>query len=290
MLFFVVIALSRDLTNGSDSGLGPMVALPLLWLALTGTLKELLLASGLTVAVFVVPVLWIGEPTYDVADIRKAIAWGAFGLLVSPTVQRLVRQLATESAKERMARAELDGVMRGATLSSMIVTDRTGLIRSFSVGAEELLGYRREEMEGLQTPAKFHDESEVVAVAEELGVEPGFAVFAELARKGEQSRIWTYVRADGGRIFVRLAITELRDADNTLTGYLGVAIDTTTSVESERALSISEARWRVLMDNLAETTVVMLDENLRIRVVSGRGARSTRVGGLGREVAPRGLQ
>ena len=272
MVFFFALAAARDLSGGTESGLGSLVALPLLWLALTGTLRELLLASGLTVAMFVTPIYLFGPPDYDVGDWRKAVAWGAFGMFVAPTIQRLVRQLATETMKERIARAELDGVMRGATLSSMITTDSDGLIRSFGVGAEQLLGYRPEQMEGLLTPSAFHDPAEVAAVATELGVEPGFAVFAELARRRDPSRIWTYVRADGHRIFVRLAVTELRDRDAALNGYLGVAIDTTASVRSERALSMSEARWRALMDNLADTTVVMLDEELRIRVVSGRGA------------------
>ncbi|MDQ6714837.1 MAG: EAL domain-containing protein [Actinomycetota bacterium] len=271
-LSFVQLMLARDLTGGTASSLGPLIALPLLWLALTGTRRELGVASGLTAVVFVAPIYLVGPPDYLASDWRTAVAWTLFGTFVATTILRLVQRLAEETSKERAAKAELAGVMRGATLSSMITTDVGGTIRSFGVGAEELLGYRAEEMVGRQSPGLFHDPDEVAEVARELGVAPGFGVFAELARRGEPTRVWTYVRADGGRIYVRLAVTELRDADELLTGYLGVAIDTTASVESERALAISDGRWRVLMDNLADTTVVVLDEDLRLRVVSGRGA------------------
>ncbi len=271
-LFFAPLILARDLTGGTASTLGPLVAVPLLWLALTGTLRELIVATGLTALTFIAPIYVIGAPHYTPSDLRTAAAWTFFGAFVATTILQLVRRLATETAKERTLKAQLDGVMRGATLSSMITTDPSGTIRSFSVGAEELLGYPAEQMVGLASPGLFHDPVEVTAVAVELGVTPGFGVFAELARRGEPSRVWTYIRADGTRIFVRLAVTELHSDGGELTGYLGVAIDTTASVESERALAISEARWRVLMDNLADTTVVMVDQELRIRVVSGRGA------------------
>ena len=43
-------------------------------------------------------------------------------------------------------------------------------------------------------------------------------------------------------------------------------------VEAERSLALSEARWRVLADHLPDTTLVVVDEDIRIRVVSGAGA------------------
>jgi diguanylate cyclase (GGDEF)-like protein/PAS domain S-box-containing protein len=271
-LFFVVLGLARDLTGGSASGLGPLVALPILWLALTGSRRELLVVSVLTPLLFLLPIVVVGPPLYIAEDWRRALGWTAFALFVAPVVQRIVHQLARETRRARAAGAEMDGIMRGAHLTSIISTDLDGTIRSFSVGAEELLGFRSDEVIGRHGPELFHDPVELVAAAEELGVEPGFPVIAALARAAAPTRIWTYVRADGSRAFVRLALTELHDDNGRITGYLGVGIDSTAAVEAQRALSQSEALRRVLMDHLPDTTLVMVDGKLKIKVVAGAGA------------------
>ena len=154
----------------------------------------------------------------------------------------------------------------------MIVFDVTGTIRSFSAGAEELLGHRAAEVEGIHGPELFHARAEVAEVAAELGVEPGFPVFAELAATQAPSRVWTFVRADGSEVHVQLVLTELRDHEHAVSGYLGVAIDVTAGVKAQQELELSEGRWRVLLDHLPDATVLMVDEELTIRAVGGEGA------------------
>ncbi|MEO5851980.1 MAG: EAL domain-containing protein [Nocardioides sp.] len=270
--FFLVLVLARDLTGGTTSGLAPLVALPILWLAMTGTRRDLRVAGVLTAAVFVAPLVAIGPPSYAVSDWRRALLWTAVATLVAPVIQRMVAQLAVQTHHARATGAELEGILRGARLSSMIATDVDGTIRSFSAGAEDMLGYRAEQLVGNQDPGLFHDPDEIAMVAQELGVASGFDVYTALAGRAEPSRIWTFVRADGERIFVRLAITELRDSDEVLYGYLGVGIDSTASVRAERALIRSEARWRVLADHLPEASIIVIDEGLQMNVIAGAGA------------------
>jgi diguanylate cyclase (GGDEF)-like protein/PAS domain S-box-containing protein len=273
-LFFVIIGLGRDLTGGTQSGLAALLALPILWLAITGTRGELHVASVLTPLVFLVPMVFIGAPEYATADYRRALGWTAFAVLVAPVIHRIVQQLARETERAREAGAETDGIMRGARLSSIITTDLSGTIRSFSVGAEELLGHRAEDVVGRDDLRLFHDPGEIAETAREIGVEPGLEVFATLARMAAPSRVWTYIRADGSRLFVRLVLTELHDADGEVVGVLGVAVDSTDAVVAQRALSQSEARWRVLMDHLPDMTVVLVDEQSRIKVVGGAGLQA----------------
>lgn len=281
LLFFAVLAMARDLTGGASSELAALVALPIVWLALHGTRRDLVLSTLATAATFLLPIIVIGGADYPATDWRRAVLWTGFAAFIAPVIQGVVRQLATETLTERATSAELDGVMRGAHLTSIITTDPQGTIRSFSSGATTLLGYLPDDVVERRGPGLFHDPDEVAAVAAELGVDPGFTVFAELARRQEPSRVWTYVRSDGQRLFVRLAITELRDHDGTLTGYLGVAIDATPSVRAERALAVSEQRWRVLLENLPDITVVMIDEEMVVVAVAGTGAM--RQGLLGSE-------
>ncbi len=272
-LFLVSVAILRDATGGSASGLALLVVLPALWVALFGTLSDLLVCAGLTVLTFMVPVWLIGGSHYPTTDWRRAFLYVTVELLVFPVVQRVVRHLAVETRRERDAAAQVRGIMRGATLSSLVATDPSGTITHFSAGAEHLLGYDASDMEGRQMPGVFHDPHEVAAAAVELGVEPGFDVFRALGRLEAPSRIWTYVCSDGRRLFVRLAITELHDSLGSLVGYLGVAIDSTHAVEAERALTVAEERWRVVMDHLPDTMVLIVDSDLRIEMVTGAGAR-----------------
>ncbi|MCW2796756.1 EAL domain-containing protein [Nocardioides sp.] len=273
LLFFVFLGLARDLTGGTQSGLAALLVLPILWLALTGTRADLWAATAATPLVFLVPMIVVGPPTYQIEDWRRVLGWTAFAVFVAPVIQRMVQQLATETRRAHEAGAETDGIMRGAVLSSIISTDLDGTIRSFSAGAEELLGYRAEDVVGRHDPSLFHDLTEIVEAAEELGVEPA-AVFGALTQAAAPTRVWTYIRADGSRVLVRLALTELHDVVGNITGYLGVAVDVTTAVEARRALAQSEARWRVLMDHLPDTTVVMVDEKCTVKVVAGAGARA----------------
>ena len=259
-LFFGVLALARDASGGSDAGLAPLVALPILWLAMTGTRRDIAIAAVLTAAMFILPMLLVGAPDYPLGDWRRTLLWTSIAALVAPVVQRLVVQLARETRVAEEASAEVEGIFRGARLSSMIVFEVTGTIRSFSAGAEELLGHRADQVEGRRGPELFHDRTEMEEVAAELGVQPGFPVLAELAARQAPSRIWTFVRADGVPIFVQLVLTELRDHDDVVSGYLGVAIDVTAGVEAQQELAVSEGRWRVLLEHLPDATVLMVDE------------------------------
>jgi PAS domain S-box-containing protein len=126
---------------------------------------------------------------------------------------------------------------------SIITTDCEGIIRSFNVGAERMLGYRADELIGKTTPARYHDELEcrkrAEALSAELGepVEPGIEVFIARARRGHiDEHEWIYIRKDGTRIPVFLSITALRTDQGVIIGYLGIAFDITRQKETEAQL------------------------------------------------------
>ncbi len=126
---------------------------------------------------------------------------------------------------------------------TIVSTTTDGIITTFNRGAEEMLGYAAEEVIGRFTPAIFHDADEVESYAKELSlqigtpVEPSFEVFVLKARlEGADSRRWTYIHKDGSRITVNLSITPILDYENTLVGYLGIARDMTTAIETQNAL------------------------------------------------------
>ncbi|MCM2305712.1 MAG: response regulator, partial [Elusimicrobia bacterium] len=129
-----------------------------------------------------------------------------------------------------------------ATQVSIIATDLSGRISVFNKGAENLLGYAAAEIVG-QTPAVLHAAEEVEARGKLLSLEygrpiEGFDVFVEHARGGGfDSREWTYVRKDGTRFPVTLTVTALRDAQGEINGFLGIAVDVTSSQAAREELA-----------------------------------------------------
>jgi PAS domain S-box-containing protein len=160
--------------------------------------------------------------------------------------ERALQASAAELAKaSQLQRAVLEGTAYG-----IIETAVDGTIRIFNAGAEEMLGYKREEMLGRKTPVSIHVAAEIAARAAELTrelgypVEPGFEVFVARTRLGiADEREWNYVRKDGGQVPVLLSITALRDAKSEVTGFLSVARNITVRKRSEKALRESEHQF-----------------------------------------------
>ena len=177
--------------------------------------------------------------------------------LMGPLTYRLVHERAASQARIlalEPAESRLTGLLTAATGHSVIATDLDGLITVFNPGAEAMLGWSSEEMVGQRTPAVVHDPAEVAARAADLGLEPGFAVFVQEAlRGGQETRDWTYVRRDGGRLD-RLADRDRHPApEGALTGYIGIATDVTDVAAPTVELNAQQAIHRLLIGNLPDT-------------------------------------
>ena len=133
---------------------------------------------------------------------------------------------------------------------AIITTDVDGVITSFNEKAEELLGYRAEELIAKQSVMIFHDASELRKIAtpfygETLKEENfGFEIFVLLLKNSAaDKRECTYIRKDGNKIVVELSVRALRDSSGMVTGYLGIASDITQKIGIERNLRESEQRF-----------------------------------------------
>ncbi|MBD2175773.1 PAS domain S-box protein [Pseudanabaena sp. FACHB-1998] len=140
-----------------------------------------------------------------------------------------------------LQRAILDGADY-----ALISTDLNGVIQTFNKAAERMLGYSASEVVGQCTPEIIHEPQEVIdraaIISLELGqnIPIGFEVFAAKARLGLASENeWTYIRKDGSRFPVLLSITTLKDANQQIIGFLGIAQDI-----SDRKLSEEKLRKR----------------------------------------------
>jgi PAS domain S-box-containing protein len=133
-------------------------------------------------------------------------------------------------------------ILRNAGVA-VISTDAAGVIQSFNATAEKWLGWKADEVIGCEKPIRFHDPAELEAHAGELSAElgrtipPGFGVLTAKARDGRTAtHEWTYLRRDGSRFPVTLAVTALHDAGGAISGFLSVATDITERKRTEEAL------------------------------------------------------
>lgn len=127
--------------------------------------------------------------------------------------------------------SRLQGIQDASTQVSIIETDLNGVIKSFNRGAENLLGYTASEMIDKETPEIIHLKSEVKARGIELSEAynmdiQGIQTLLYQAKKGlYETREWTYIRKDGSTFPVQLTVTAIKDSNNEIKGYLGIATD-----------------------------------------------------------------
>src|SRR4249919_2740182 len=135
-----------------------------------------------------------------------------------------------------------NAIFNSANFSS-IATDEKGVIQLFNVGAERMLGYTASEVVDKITPADISDPQELIARAKALSLElatpitPGFEALVFKASRGiEDIYELTYIRKDGSRFPAVVSVTALRDAQDTIIGYLLIGTDNTARKRAEEAL------------------------------------------------------
>ncbi len=177
-------------------------------------------------------------------------------------IARDITQMKAEGEKTREL-AEFQKIMFDGTDYSIIATDTNGIIKSFNKGAEDLLGYSAEEVIDLHSPALFHDMNEIenraAMLSKEYGISitPGFEVLVFKSRKGvSDTNEWTYIHKDGSRKTVELSVTTLRDHENKISGFLGIAKDITEQKEAENELHFTKKRLDTTFHSITEGIVI----------------------------------
>ncbi|KXS31766.1 MAG: PAS/PAC sensor hybrid histidine kinase [Candidatus Gallionella acididurans] len=169
-----------------------------------------------------------------------------------------------------------NAIFNSANFSS-IATDAKGVIQIFNVGAERMLGYAAADVLNKITPADISDPQEVIARAQALSAElgtqitPGFEALVFKASRGiEDIYELTYIRRDGSRFPAVVSVTALRDAQNTIIGYLLIGTDNTArkqvEAERQRLLEIQEETHKQLQRT--NLTLQVSEEKLAVTLNS----------------------
>ena len=90
--FFVVVALMRQARGGAAAGYTPLVMLPVIWLALYGSRRQLALAVAAMAVILMGPMILIGPPLYPPSAWTTTVVSVVVGLFAGPPIQMLVEQ------------------------------------------------------------------------------------------------------------------------------------------------------------------------------------------------------
>lgn len=141
----------------------------------------------------------------------------------------------SEQQQQKRRLAEMNrfaqSIIEDAPFSIIAVND-AGIITAVNGATQVLTQYRREELVGKHSLVILHDPAELsarsVEMSREFGhpVDAGFDTLrATLGPQTSNEGEWNYIRKDGQKIAVHLAMTALRDNDGSITGYLAIAFD-----------------------------------------------------------------
>ncbi len=113
--------------------------------------------------------------------------------------------------------------------------DTRGNLVAFNDALQRLLGYREDELRGMNN-RRYMTDAEARRV---------YGTFNEVYRSGAPARIfdWEVIRSDGTRRIVEASVTPVRGADGGVVGFRGIVRDVTARKRTEQALRASEERY-----------------------------------------------
>jgi PAS domain S-box-containing protein len=155
----------------------------------------------------------------------------------------------------------------------IITVDPDLTIRTWSRGAEQILGWSREEVIGQQAPFVPEDLWEEARTMVERAMESRQAVYYETVRRHK----------DGRTIDVSLTLSPLLGVHGALIGSMAILRDITQRKQFERALQASEEKYRTLFESandpiflIEPETGAILDANRQAIATSGYSAEELR--------------
>jgi PAS domain S-box-containing protein len=205
----------------------------------------------------------VGEST----DLLSLGVFVATGVVIAWLNDRLhvAHRAHQTAAATAMARAERLDAIVNLTVDGIVVIDDRGRIEAFNRGAQELFGYREDEVLGrnvsILMPSPDHEQHDA---------------YLERYLRTSEARIIgigrevTGRRRDGTAFPVHLSVREMRiGGERKFTGLLH---DLTKRADLEGALGASEARWRAIIDSAVDG-IVVIDAHGRIEAFNHAAER-----------------
>jgi PAS domain S-box-containing protein len=140
------------------------------------------------------------------------------------------------------ARRHLQSVIESAIDFAVIVTDLDGIVTDWNAGAENIFGWRYEEIVGASAERLFTPNDRAVD-------RPGEEMRAAVAEGRASDERW-HLRKDGCRFWASGELMPLRSEDNAHHGYVKIVRDRTRQREAGERLRESEERFRTILETI----------------------------------------
>jgi diguanylate cyclase (GGDEF)-like protein len=101
VLYLLGVGVLREATGGASGGVGILVLVPVVWVALYGTRRMLVGTLCGLAATYIVPLLAIGAPRYPDTGWRSVVLSVSLAAIIGLTVQRLVAQTRDQATTAR---------------------------------------------------------------------------------------------------------------------------------------------------------------------------------------------
>ena len=102
LAYVVAIVLLRDSVGGAAGGVGLLMLSPIVWFALYGTRRQLLVLIAAVALAWAIPIVMIGAPRYPTTGWRGVVLVVALSAVIGTTVQRLVSRVHKQAADLRL--------------------------------------------------------------------------------------------------------------------------------------------------------------------------------------------
>ena len=150
LLQLLAVEALRDAAGGDDVAMAPLAFLPIMWIAVYGSRRQLGAGLAALLAIELVPIALIGPPAYPLdgwrgAVIRTSVA-GGIGWIVQSLIERLTlraRKLASSGAALRRSYARMRPLV-DVTFVAVVTFDPAGRILEWNPGAALLFGWPAE--------------------------------------------------------------------------------------------------------------------------------------------------
>lgn len=134
---------------------------------------------------------------------------------------------------------------------AIILLDNTGHIENWNRGAEKIKGYKSAEIVGRSFCTFYTEEDKATELPKRL--------LAKARKKGIARDTGWRVKKDGSLFWASVVITAIHDYDGEVIGFIKVTRDLTDMKKTQDSLTVVEARFRKMIDELDEYAVALLD-------------------------------